>query len=221
MRKRYGFELLFKHSNETAQNTRVALKDQVLQTRSIFGFLDYHFTSIENETASHTRNVKLALTTRFINHLFSTLLLAERGLILDAFNCFRSAIETTAFYWLVCHDNGSATIYDAEKSPSPVEVRKRLETHGVDIQAIRDLYSLASAIAHVGNPYDQLQIRWEREKDGRLLVGGGSNPDLQKAIFQAITLSVFRFVRFDENYIVSDIDNIDTAALADPKRIRA
>ena len=206
MSKSYRYELLQKHSNETALSTRQTLKREIMEARKVFSFFDKHFDSLEEKPKSLLRNVKLALTARFINHLFSSLLLTERGLILDAFNCSRSAIETTAFYWLLCHDEKAASLYEGEKSIPPVEIRKRLESLGVDVKAIRDLYSLQSAVAHVGNEYDHLQIQWENDKAGRLLVGGGLNPQLQKAMIEDIIRAVFRFVKFETDYIVPDVD---------------
>ncbi|MEK7245433.1 MAG: hypothetical protein AAB223_05385 [Pseudomonadota bacterium] len=209
MNKSYRFELLFKHSNETALNMRRTLKREMMEARKVFSFLDYHFQTLEKKPKSHLRNVKMALTARFINHLFAALLLIDRGLILDAFNCLRSALETTAFYWLVCRDEHAAPLYDAEKSLAPVEVRKRLEALGVDVRAIRDLYQLESTIAHVGNPYDQLQIRWEQGANGKLLIGGGPNSELQKPMLEEIIRTVFRFVKFEKDYIIPDLDNPD------------
>ena len=209
MAKSYRFELLLKHSNETALSTRKSLKREILEARKVFGFLDHHFHSLEKTPRGLVRNVKLALTARFTNHLFSALLLVERGLILDAFNCTRSALETTAFYWLVCHDDSAAALYDDEKSPPPVEIRRRLEGLGVDVRSIRELYSLESTIVHVGNRYDHLQIQWERGSHGKLLIGGGSNPNLQKAMLDGIVRAVFRFVKFEQDYIVPDIDEVE------------
>jgi len=221
MSKSYRFELLLRHSNETALGTRQVLKREILEARKVFGFLDQHFRTLEKEPTSLVRNVKMALTARFTNHLFSTLLLVERGLILDAFNGSRSALEATAFYWLVCNDESTAELYDADRSLQPVEVRKRLESIGVDVQAIRDLYSLESAIAHVGNRYDHLQIRWEEGANGKLLIGGGAaDRNLQKAMLEGLIRAVFRFVKFERAYIVPDLDKLkaDGEPMASQKR---
>jgi len=150
----------------------------------------------------------MALTAKFINNIIAALMLVERGLLLDAFNSLRSGIEATAFYWLVCRDTAAALLYDAEKSPQPVEVRKRLEELGVDVTTIRELYSLASAVAHVGNQYDQIQIRWERDRDGKLLIGGGSHPEVQRTMLEDIVRATFRFVRFENDYVDPDLDSI-------------
>jgi hypothetical protein len=208
MVNKYHFDLLFKHSNETAISSRRRLKKEITESHKVFSFLDHHFHEIEKKPKSLLRNVKLALTARFINHLLSSLILIERGLILDAFNCSRAAIEVTAFYWLVCRDENAASLYEESKSLAPIEVRKSLEKLGVDIRVIRDLYALESAIAHVGNPYDHLQIRWERSNSGKLLIGGGENTEVQKEMLRGIVLSVFRFVKFENDYIVPDLDAI-------------
>jgi hypothetical protein len=74
------------------------------------------------------------------------------------------------------------------------------------VKTIRELYSLASTVAHVGDQYDQLQIQWERGQNGKLLIGGGSRPDLQRAMLEDIVRAVFRFVRFEDDYVVPDVD---------------
>lgn len=203
---RYSFDLLFRHSNQTAILTRQTLKHPIEQARRLFTFLSNHFSTLEKEPRGLVRNVKLALTARFINHMFSQLLLIERGLLLDAFNCSRAAIETTALYWLVCKDPSAAALYDGDRSPKPVDVRRRLEGLGVDIGVLRDLYSFQSEIAHVGNKTDGLQIAWKDTKDGRLLIGGGGDQSVQRALLVGMVKSVFRFVKHDENYIVPDLD---------------
>jgi hypothetical protein len=204
MRPRYNFDFLFVHSNSLAENTRRTLKPQITEARRIFNFLDQHFSMLEQEKKkSLALNVKKMITARFINNMFSALLLIERGLLLDAFNSARSGIEATAFYWLICKDASAASLYDAERSPQPVEIRKRLEVLGVDVENLRNLYSLFSTIAHVGNPHDHIQIRWEEKSDGKLLIGGGSRPDIQKMMLEDMRRAALWFVKFDDNYTTS------------------
>jgi hypothetical protein len=204
MRSRYNFDFLFIHSNTIADETRRTLKPQIMNARKIFTFLDKHFSMLEKKKKTHATNVKMMITARFINNMFSALLLTERGLLLDAFNSIRSGIEATAFYWLVCKDETTASLYDAEKSPRPVDIRKRLEALGVDIETLHSLYDVTSTIAHVGNPYDQIQIRWEQGSDGKLLIGGGRSPDVQNALLEDMLRAVLWFVRFDENYVITE-----------------
>jgi hypothetical protein len=104
----------------------------------------------------------------------------------------------------VCKDETTASLYDAEKSPRPVDIRKRLEALGVDIETLHSLYDVTSTIAHVGNPYDQIQIRWEQGSDGKLLIGGGRSPDVQNALLEDMLRAVLWFVRFDENYVITE-----------------
>ncbi|MDI7774501.1 hypothetical protein [Asticcacaulis sp. EMRT-3] len=203
---KYAFDLLFRHSNEVAINTRRALKQPVAEARKLFGFLGEHFQTIEREQSSLSRNVRLSLTTRFINHQFAELMLIERGLLLDAFNCSRAGLEATAFYWLVVKDSSAAEHYEAARSLKPVEVRKRLEALGIDITPLRDMYSFQSEVAHVGNKSDGLQIDWEKGASGRLLIGGGGDQTVQHAMLFGMVKNVFRFVKHDEAYIVPDLD---------------
>jgi hypothetical protein len=205
---RYEFDLLFRHSNELALSTRRVLKQPVHEARKLFGFLGKHFHALEANPPGLIRNVKLSLTARFISHLFAELMLIERGLLLDAFNCSRSALEVTAFYWLVIADPTTAAFYDAERSLKPVEVRKRLEALGVDIGPLRELYSFQSEIAHVGNKTDGLQIAWGKVGSGQLLIGGGGDQNVQRAMLVGMVKSVFRFVKHKNEYIVPDLDQI-------------
>lgn len=203
---RYSYDLLLRHSNDVAINTRRALKQPVKEARKLFSFLGTHFHTIEQEPAGLPRNVRLALTARFINHQFSELMLIERGLLLDAFNCARSALEATAFYWLVTTDPTTATLCDSPRSPRPIEIRKRLEDLGIDIAPLRELYTLQSEVAHVGNATDHLQIQWEDKDNGHLLVGGGGDKNVQQALLIGMVKAVFRYVKHDTAYIVPDLD---------------
>lgn len=200
---RYHFDLLYRHSNELALTTRRTFKAEVATVKASFGFLAQHFDRLERERKSHVRNVKMALTARFMNHLFAHVLLAERGLLLDAANCARSATETTAFYWLVGKDASAAGLYDAQESPRPVEIRKRLETLGVDVSDLRENYGYESAVSHVGNKYDNLQITWEKERTGKLQIGGGGDPNMRRAMLNELPKFIAMFVMHDPDYVVS------------------
>ena len=200
---RYRFDLLCRHSNELSLSARQLFKQEFVGVKSGFDFLDQHFGRLESQPISHIRNVKMALTARFTNHLFSYVLLVERGLLLDAANCVRSATETLAFYWLVCKDSSTAVLYDAQESPRPVEIRKRLEILAVDVKELRDQYSFESAVAHVGNKYDNLQIDWEHEKTGKLLIGGGGNVNLRREMLRSVGRYIALFAKHDSSYIVS------------------
>lgn len=200
---RYSFDLIIKHSNETSLRVRKEFRKEVSNVKSIFIVLDNLFRGREQYPISLQRNVQLALIARFTNHIFSLFLLSERGLILDAFNASRSAIETTAFYWLVCIDPSAANLYQGERSLAPVKVREMLEARGVDVKELRELYSLESGISHVGNDYDNLQIRWEERKTGKLLIGGSFDPEIQKHILKSIPVMATMFVQHDPDCTVT------------------
>jgi antitoxin component HigA of HigAB toxin-antitoxin module len=199
---RYNFDLLYRHSNELALSSRRTFKKEVVAVKDSFGFLSQHFDRLERHPRSHSRNVKMALTSRFTNHLFAHVVLAERGLLLDAANCVRSAVETTAFYWLVCRDASTAGLYDAQESPRPVEIRKRLEVLGVDVSELRESYGYHSAVSHVGNRYDNLQISWEKER-GKLQIGGGGDPSVRRAMLNEVPRYIVMFVKHDLEYVVT------------------
>ncbi|MFT6557074.1 MAG: hypothetical protein ACJAYR_000925 [Sneathiella sp.] len=201
---RYHFDLLYRHSNELSLETRRTFKNEVKSIKEAFGFLDQHLAELEKSPKNHHRNVKMALTARFLNHLFSYVILTERGLILDASNCGRSATETTAFYWLVCKDPSSSSLYDKEQSPRPIDVRKKLEAIGVDVSELRDKYGFESNIAHVGNKYDNLQISWEKQKSGSLHIGGGGDVNTRREYLQAVSHYIYMFVLHDPNYVVTN-----------------
>jgi hypothetical protein len=201
-RGRYNFDLVMRHSNTLAIESRRNNKERHHSARKTLSFLGTIIDEIGNEGKSHQRNVRMALTTRFYNHLFSQLILTERGLFLDAANASRSATETTAFYWLVCLDPNSAALYDDEKSPRPVEIRKKLENLGIDVADIQDIYQHQSDVSHVGNFYDNMQIRWGRQNNGELYVGGGANIEIEHRSYNAITASILLFLRHDPTYEV-------------------
>lgn len=199
---KYGYDLLLRHSNDLALHSRRNFKKEMTKVREVFLALSRHFAMLLEKPKSHSNNVKLALTTRFANHLFSAVQLIERGLLLDAATCLRSATETTAFYWLVDSDPASASLYDAEKSPRPVEIRKKLEALGIDISDLRERYGIESGVGHVGNRSDNLQIAWESNRDGVLLYGGGAQPGSQKLMLEDVQMYLVNFFRADSTYEV-------------------
>jgi len=201
---RYNFELIMRHSNVLALESRKNHKKRHSSARKTLSFLGQIIDEIGKEPQNHQRNVRMALATRFFNHLLSQMLLTERGLFLDASNSSRSATETTAFYWLVCLDPSASSLYDASSSPRPVEIRKRLEELNIDVSELRDIYSHQSEVAHVGNSYDNMQIRWGKNNNAELSVGGGADHEIEKKSLNAIAAFILIFLRYDPNYKVSE-----------------
>jgi len=117
-------------------------------------------------------NVRKLLATKFFNHWYSSLILVEAGLMVDAILCERSSIETLAYHWLVCLDRTAAENYDTEKPVRPVDVRRRLESLGADISYVRSSYSFGSSVGHVGRTSERFHLEMATDVRGTLLIGG-------------------------------------------------
>lgn len=195
---RYSPEALEKHSNTVQQQCTNECNERRSAAIEAISFLGHVFETTETEPISLQRNVRLMLIGRMMNHLYAEFLLIERGLSLDAQNAARSAIESTAWYWLVCIQPAAADDYDTESSPRPVEIRKRLEKEGVDVEEIRDAYSNYSHVAHVGNKLDRIQVDWSTQS--RVLIGGSENAEFQNAMFNEIVAKMVLFLRYDPTF---------------------
>lgn len=197
---RFQFAHLEKHSQWLANETMTKCAERRAAASETISFLGVVFETVEKQPKSLFRNVRLMLIARFMNHLYSMFLLVERGLFLDAHACARSATEATAFYWMICIDQSYAEEYNKKRSPRPVDVRKKLEAHGIDVSEIRDIYSHQSDVVHVGNSFDQMQVRWHDAESGEISVGGRSEPELQGSAFNAIVASMVIFLRYDPDF---------------------
>ncbi|WP_341501453.1 DUF5677 domain-containing protein [Gallaecimonas sp. GXIMD4217] len=139
-----------------------------------------YFRSLEDSPKSLVRNVKMVLAARFINHLYSSFILVESGMISDAITCERSAIEVLAAYKLLCVKPDLAEKYNKGKFLKPYEVRDKLENLGYpeEKDKIKNIYSSASGITHVNRDHERFTSEWEKENNGVLYVGGRfSEPD--------------------------------------------
>lgn len=204
---KYGYDLLIRHSNTLSMEAKRIHKTEIAKLRPAFLALSKHFDWLCKQRKSHQNNVKLALHTRFANHLLAASILIERGLLLDAASCFRAATETTAFYWLVCLKPEAAGLYDGAASPRPVEIRKQLEALGVDVSRLRDRYRIESEVAHVGNKSDNLQINWDAPKSGSLLYGGGARPEIQQLMFADVQNYVLNWFSGDSDYEIEEAED--------------
>ena len=196
-RGKYGFQMIFRHSNALAIESRRLFKVENHTIERAFVVLDALFDYLQKQPKTLARNVKLVLLTRFINHIFSAHLLVERGLLLDAHNPLRSALESVAFYWLVCFDPASAEQFEGRNSPRPVEIRRRLEELGADVSGLRDEYSFLSEVSHVGNPTEHIQLDWKTKNDATLLVGGARNISIQRHLLAAMPNMIGKFLLYE------------------------
>jgi hypothetical protein len=56
-----------------------------------------------------------------------------------------------------------------------------------------------------------MQIKWGANRDGQLLVGGGSEPETQRISLNAIVASILLFLRYDPNHeVVEKVENEKT-----------
>ncbi len=119
--------------------------------------------------------------------------MAESSLIVDSILCERNALETIAFHWLVCIDEKSAEEYLENDVPRPVEVRKRPEKYGVNINSIKDLYASGSQATHVGRDGERFQSQWITLSKGELFFGGALIPKDQSQMFEVLPALLYLF----------------------------
>jgi len=174
---RYTFEKLLKHTDVIRSDSKLLM----LKTKEAWGeaveLFSKFFQDLENSPKSTARNVKMLLSTRFINHLYSSFLLSESGLISDAITCERSAIEVLAAYKLLCAKPDLAEKYNNGKFLKPYEVRDTLEKLGYpeEKEKIKGIYSSASGITHVNRDHERFSMEWGEMNSGLLHIGGRFN----------------------------------------------
>jgi hypothetical protein len=125
--------------------------------------------------------------------VYSGLLLTESGLFSDAIICERSALETVAFHWLICLDPNAAIEYETDQAIQPVKVRLRLEKLGADVSQIRELYSLASGLTHVGRDSERFNNQLESEFKGVISFGGRASQIDQEHMFKYLPALLYLF----------------------------
>ncbi|MBW4693347.1 MAG: hypothetical protein KME27_16470 [Lyngbya sp. HA4199-MV5] len=190
---RYSLEKLRKHSESVRLKSLSLQKEQQDFIEKAFADFSENLAEIEQQPPTLERNVKLILACKLFNHVYSGFILAERGLIVNAVLCERNALETIAFHWLVSLDGNALHEYEQGNVPRPVEVRRRLEKLGVDVENIRSIYASGSEISHVGRESERFHSRWESSFEGRLLFGGDFAPDDQAEMFRFLPALLYLF----------------------------
>jgi len=159
---RYCLETLRSHTRDI----RLTCAEMVRQRMPVYDdalkCFENYFRSLE---AKHDldHNIRAVLATKFFNHWYSTLLLCEAGLMVDALGCERSALETMAYHWLIRLEPSEVDPYHEGRVLKPVEVRKRLEKAGANVDFLRASYAFDSGMTHVGR---------EDENQNRSTLGG-------------------------------------------------
>jgi hypothetical protein len=169
---RYSLDALRKHTKDIRLTNSEIIRQHRQLFDAVIGDFDRFFTELEHGENRLLSNVQKILATKFFNHWYSTLLLCEAGLMVDAVTCERNAMETLAYHWLVRLDASAAEAYQENSLLRPVEVRKRLEVLGADISHLRITYGFGSKIAHVGRDSEVFHLHWRAISDGQLLLGG-------------------------------------------------
>lgn len=174
---KYNLSALRAHTDEVRRLTRAVVSATDPSIEDAFDQFSHFVGAIHDQQKSLQRNVRLVLCCRFLNHVYSGLLLAESGLIADAVVCERSALETLAAYRLLCVEPQRAEDYADERFPRPVEVRKALEAAGYvgEADQTRILCSGASGVTHVTRESERFHVRWHSESKGELHFGGAYN----------------------------------------------
>jgi hypothetical protein len=125
-----SFDSLIKHTDSIRNESWLIVQKHRREWNAALNAFSEFYEDLERSPSSIGRNVKLLLSTRFLNHVYSAFKLVECGLVADAIVCERSAIESLAGYKLVCSSSEMAEKYNSGKFPKPVEVRKKLEQIG-------------------------------------------------------------------------------------------
>lgn len=169
---KYTLDALETHTQTIQVLAKKVLKKHRLALDEGLAKFNGYINVLEKLPPSPERNVKMLLSCKFLNHIYSSLLLAQCGLSVDAILCVRNALETVAFHRLVCLDPTAAAEYLSDNVPRPVEVRKRLERLGEEINILGKLYSMDSKLTHVSRASERFHLEWETRKNGLLKVGG-------------------------------------------------
>ena len=95
---KYTFEKLQKHTKLIRSDSKPLILKNKIALDGAFALFSEYFQELEESPKSISKNVKMLLTTRFMNHLYSYFLLVESGMVSDSITCERSAIEVLAAY---------------------------------------------------------------------------------------------------------------------------
>lgn len=169
---KYSLTAVRRHTTSIRRSGAPLFEKRRKHVADAIAYFDGFFASLHDQTDPLRRNVRLLLATRFFNHWYGALLLAESGLYQEAVICERAALEVMAFHWLTCVDPVAVSDYSDEQLPRPVVVRKRLEALGVDPKHLRQLYANASDVAHVSRASERFTLVWQEADRGQLLVAG-------------------------------------------------
>jgi hypothetical protein len=194
--KEYSFENLRLHSEEIIKQFGPILQKYHGPTVQGFDHFCHFLDEIELEAPSLQKNVRLLLACKTLNHVYSGIILTERGLLVDALACERNAIETILFHWLLVLDSSVAEAYSSDAVPRPVNVRKRLEDEfNVDLSEIKSIYAKASAALHVARKSEDFHLSMTSVDRGEVYFGGKFSPEDQAQMMKFLPACLYLFWR--------------------------
>ncbi len=151
---------------------------------SVVMYQNYYYAQMIETGESDFSVAKLFIICRFSNSIYSAMRLACMGLVLDAIGCLKTAFEALQYSRLISLDPSEApTFLDPEKSLRPVEVRKRLEILGHDVEYARQRYSMLSTFAHIGGTGETLTLE-QIDENVSFRIGGYVDPELQRGVIR-------------------------------------
>jgi len=192
---RYNFSGLQAHTKSIRLGAQRAIRKHRDGLNQAFSDFNKFIADLECRPPSLDRNVRLELSCKVFNHVYSGLILAEAGMTVDAIICERSAWEAIAFHWLVCTKPEAATDYERNDVPKPVEVRRKLEKLGVDVSALREIYSWGCGMAHVGRQGERFDNHLQTSLKGSLLFGGAGSQQDQDYLLGYLPMLLYIFQR--------------------------
>ena len=178
--QRYDFKNFKIHLDTNFKDSLRLLENSNTDWEEAVDVFSDFFEELEKMPISTERNVKMLLSTKFFNHILSSLILTLYGLSVDSVICSRTAIESLAAFKLICANPKKAESYHAGKFPSPSEVRKELENLGYTTEAnnIRTIYKSDSELTHMTRDHERFSMDYNHStKDGQLFVGGHFSKD--------------------------------------------
>lgn len=190
---KYSFAKLRAHTESIRREASPLLAKYLPEIEQAFSDFDEFFADIE-KSKNIEANVSKLIACKFLNHLYSALILCECGLIVDAVLCERNAIEMIAFHWLILLDPSAVAEYENDNIPRPAEVRRRLKRLGADTSLIEELYAWGSKTTHVGRSSERFNLTMHSKESGTLLVGGSYCPEDQSHLLEFLPLMMRVFI---------------------------
>lgn len=197
MNGKYLFHRLIKHTSNIELKTHKNFRNKRQELENNFQEFSHYLLKLENTQKSLENNVRKMLAARFINHIYSALLLLRSGLISNALICERAAIEVLALEFLVRINPKYAIKYNNNKVPKPSEIRNELKKGGDfrNEQCIKDLYKALCEIAHISRNDNNLSSIYIANNSWQLNIGGDYKEKDTNHMLEVLLTVILWFVK--------------------------